>query len=584
MRIEINAGGLGGGLAVSSFQSNMKRYLSKTDGMISGFQSVQTQTYNLNGGVGSLSDALAHIFDRIGVEEDRKRGAQSVQKQSNDFLDLAVRVDKEVATLVNQNKERFYQVHPNLKPVVRVWGASGGKSWGEQALDWLSNVGDAIQKTCQDVWDWATNAADKAAEWVKNTTDGAVQWAKEKWSEVKVSLGRAWNFITDFYASSGLADKLNKLSADVSSGIQGAGEYLWRSVKKLILGDYSDDNITLLSFGASLVAGFFDVDLPLDVRDLVYDIQHWGESEHFGFYFALDVVALLPVIGWFKYLKHADKVAEGAKQVSRAVETATEAIDEGKEVIKHVDDVVDIIDDGKTVIKNGDEAADVIDEGKGVTKGGDEITDGSDVARNAEKGAEDVADATDDVDDAAKSGDDLKQPDDQQKPDDPNVKPVFDKPAILTQDSIDHLRQEKIRGKNVDGGHNLQSFENTITKNGGTLEESVISIREHPTIKGIYDYEYKVPDGKGGYKAPAQKAKTVYNPKEGVSDSDIIQWANEAFNNPGRKTGGQGISGLKIGGQASNGLWFEGYINEATGEIKVFYPTIDPPDFFKDAP
>ena len=107
MRIEISAGGLSGGIAASAFQSDMKRYINKTDGMISSFKAVQSKTYNLNGGVGNLSDALSDVSRRISMEENRKRGAETVQNKSNDFFELAVRVDKDVAALVNQNQERM---------------------------------------------------------------------------------------------------------------------------------------------------------------------------------------------------------------------------------------------------------------------------------------------------------------------------------------------------------------------------------------------------------------------------------------------------------------------------------------------
>jgi uncharacterized protein YebE (UPF0316 family) len=44
-----------------------------------------------------------------------------------------------------------------------------------------------------------------------------------------------------------------------------------------------------------IVAGIFDVDLPLDVRDLVYDVQHWGEGDNFMGSFALDVITVCPI-------------------------------------------------------------------------------------------------------------------------------------------------------------------------------------------------------------------------------------------------------------------------------------------------
>ena len=158
MHIEISAGGLNGGMAVSSFQSNMNRYINKTSSIISSFKAVQSRVYNLNGGVGNLSAALSQVSARISTEESRKRGAETVQDRSNDFLDLAVRVDKSVATLVDQNKEKFYQVHPNLRPNVSI---DDGRNWYERVWDWLCKTGDKIKDSFVKAKEWIVNIYQK---------------------------------------------------------------------------------------------------------------------------------------------------------------------------------------------------------------------------------------------------------------------------------------------------------------------------------------------------------------------------------------------------------------------------------------
>lgn len=93
----------------------------------------------------------------------------------------------------------------------------------------------------------------------------------------------------------------------------GAGAYVLKSGKKLILGDYSDEDITVLSFSGNILSGIANLDVLFDFRDLAYDIQHWGEEEYFVLYLAADVVAILPVIGAVKYLKHADTAVDAGK-------------------------------------------------------------------------------------------------------------------------------------------------------------------------------------------------------------------------------------------------------------------------------
>ena len=145
MHIEISAGGLSGGIAVSSFQSGMKKYISGTDGMISSFKAVRTATYNLNGGVDRLAGAVNQVSARERTEESRKSGAENVQSKANSFLDLAVRVDKQVASMVKQDRKELYGKYPSLKPSPGQWI----KDRLSDAWNWLCKAGKDIANAAQ---------------------------------------------------------------------------------------------------------------------------------------------------------------------------------------------------------------------------------------------------------------------------------------------------------------------------------------------------------------------------------------------------------------------------------------------------
>ncbi|WP_244169962.1 CdiA family toxin C-terminal domain-containing protein [Listeria goaensis] len=126
-------------------------------------------------------------------------------------------------------------------------------------------------------------------------------------------------------------------------------------------------------------------------------------------------------------------------------------------------------------------------------------------------------------------------------------------------------------GQGVKGGHNIASFYGELNAQGFNIDDCIINKKAHPTIKGIYEIEYKVPamDNKGNiipnkYKNIRQP-KTVYDPKY-FSDSTIYDLGIEAMRN------GE-ISGREIVGVASNGLEFTGFINEA-GEVNNFFPSM----------
>lgn len=124
-----------------------------------------------------------------------------------------------------------------------------------------------------------------------------------------------------------------KEAKDIKAWSTKAKAYIWKSTKAFIGGEYADSDITLLSFGANILAGIFDVDLPLDIRDLVYDIDHWGEADNFYLGLALDAVALVPVIGAVKNVKYIDDLADGAKIINKASDSS--------KALSKADDIMD---------------------------------------------------------------------------------------------------------------------------------------------------------------------------------------------------------------------------------------------------
>ncbi len=157
MRIEINSGGLGAGIAIAEYQLNMADFLSDSQKVISSFKTVVSKTCDLNGGVDTLQGAVDDLSFRIREEEEKYEAAVAVQKKSNDFLDLAIRVDKQVATLVNKNKEEFYKTNPWLRPVVEE-----ERPWYEKAWNWLCGKGEEIAEGLKKAWVWIKDTAKKA--------------------------------------------------------------------------------------------------------------------------------------------------------------------------------------------------------------------------------------------------------------------------------------------------------------------------------------------------------------------------------------------------------------------------------------
>lgn len=255
----------------------------------------------------------------------------------------------------------YTQMAMNRRPVSSLGNASSGYTpWFVKAGNFISSGASSIGKKAgefgSNVWNGTTNFFSKAGKWTADRFNDAVDWGKS------------------------------------------AGDYTWKSLKKLVLGDYSDDDITALSFGGSIAAGIFDVDLPLDVRDFVYDIQHWGEGDHFGVYFALDCIAFVPLIGAVKYVKYADEVADGAKDIGKVMEAASDAG-------KYSDQAVDAAKQAKKAEKAAGAA---VDAGKTSDTVVDAVEDVSDVGKKADAAADAgkvAGDANDFISSARKAAD-----------------------------------------------------------------------------------------------------------------------------------------------------------------------------------
>lgn len=167
--------------------------------------------------------------------------------------------------------------------------------------------------------------------------------------------------------------KAAKMKSDkfffVKSKLADAGDYIYRSTKKMVMGEFSEDEQdTLLSLGGSVAASLANADAPIDIRDFAYDISHWGEGEYFAARLALDAVGIVPVIGAIKYIKHIDTVTD---------------------VTKNVDKVDEVVDTAKDVVKLSEDAI-------------KKVINGTDVVLDVKKKTENVSDLTDDFSDFKK--------------------------------------------------------------------------------------------------------------------------------------------------------------------------------------
>ena len=145
-----------------------------------------------------------------------------------------------------------------------------------------------------------------------------------------------------------------------------AEDYLIRSAECIVLGNFTDE-VTVLGAAGQFAMGFFDLDLPCDIRDIIADIKNLAETDRVRWdligMLALDLIGLIPVIGALKYsdevgtlFKNAGKVsvvAEGADGVGAVTRHADEAGAwlQGVKVFRYSDETAEAVASGEKLLK-----------------------------------------------------------------------------------------------------------------------------------------------------------------------------------------------------------------------------------------
>ena len=107
-----------------------------------------------------------------------------------------------------------------------------------------------------------------------------------------------------------------------------AEDYLIRSAECVVLGNFTDE-VTVLGVAGQFAMGFFDLDLPCDIRDIIADVRNLAQADEIKWdmiaMLALDLIGVIPVIGALKYsdeigtlFKNADKVSVVARSTDGA--------------------------------------------------------------------------------------------------------------------------------------------------------------------------------------------------------------------------------------------------------------------------
>ena len=145
-----------------------------------------------------------------------------------------------------------------------------------------------------------------------------------------------------------------------------AEDYLIRSAECIVLGNFTDE-VTVLGAAGQFAMGFFDLDLPCDIRDIIADVRNLAQADEIKWdmiaMLALDAIGLVPMIGALKYsdeyvtlFKNADKVSVVARSTDGTGVLAKHADEAGAwlhgvKVFRYSDETAEAVASGEKLLK-----------------------------------------------------------------------------------------------------------------------------------------------------------------------------------------------------------------------------------------
>lgn len=148
MRIEITTGGITSVLPVFGFESLIDSGIDDVEKVMSGFKTVQNAISNVRGQDPKLVRAAEHIANRIERDTEKKERLNEFKNDYTALVENTVKTDQEVALIVEQNKEKFYQINPWLRPPQEKWY----QRWYENAEKFLIGAVDKVIDQVAKVW------------------------------------------------------------------------------------------------------------------------------------------------------------------------------------------------------------------------------------------------------------------------------------------------------------------------------------------------------------------------------------------------------------------------------------------------
>ena len=131
---------------------------SDINATIDSLKNIKNKMQSASGGVGTLSGAVSSIQARINAENQKLSSIDQLSQRVGTFVNNTITTDAQVAALVNESQEKFFNKYTWLRPSVEE-----EKNWWEKFVDGWNNfwgdVGDVLSKVLQGVVDFVKEHA-----------------------------------------------------------------------------------------------------------------------------------------------------------------------------------------------------------------------------------------------------------------------------------------------------------------------------------------------------------------------------------------------------------------------------------------
>ena len=283
---------------------------------------------------------------RIRVETDNLQSYYSSLKSNNSKIEKIIR---DIDYIVRKFKEVDSRCASRVRAISRSY----------KVQSFISKIGNSLISFGNKVFNGISNFIKDGISIIKNIYNSSVSWINSYGFYGSLSSG---NFNLGMYpglAMAGMGVGVTTLGPIIPGGVtnnnKGVEEYLKKSFNQLLLGNFTND-VTALGTVGQVGLGLLGADLPLDIRDISADFINWEWSWKHAGQTALDLVALLPIIGAVKYadeawigLKNGFKVIKNSDIINKI---GSPLLDSAKAIGAYIKKAPDLIQYFRGGIKN----------------------------------------------------------------------------------------------------------------------------------------------------------------------------------------------------------------------------------------